>query len=325
MMMLNFFAYMPTISLSNTVSFIAMKNQGLQIGCHFPAIRALGTIGFIVAMWAVSLAGLEASRSQLYIAAIASLVLSIYSLTLPNISLDTERSSDNDIKIPSWLSRIGLDALCLFRKKHMALFMFFSMLLGSLLQVTNLFGSPFLHDLATPEAKISNIFARYPSMLLSLSQISEVVFILIIPSVMRKFGIKPIIMISMIAWCLRFTFFAYGNFSDTGMFFLISSMIVYGCAFDFFNIAGSMAVDLEVPAKIRAGAQGLFTTLVSGMGPCLGFIISGKLIDHLTINGKRDWHTFWLTFAGYALCLLIVFLITYKNAGAVPLNVNALD
>lgn len=304
-MLLNSLCYMPSIALSNAISYSVLKSRGLDVIRDFPGIRVWGTIGFIVAMWIISLAGLEQSYAQMYVASGASLLLAIYALTLPYVGSQHQTGPQN------WRSRIGLDALVLFRRRRVTLFLIFATLLGAVLQVTNTFGNPFLHDVAARPEFVDSLLARYPSLLLSVSQISEVVFILTIPFMLKKLGIKTVVMVSMIAWVLRFGLFAWGDFSTPGVVMLLMSMVVYGCAFDFFNISGSIFIEQEAPPELRASAQGLFMTLTNGIGAWLGATVSGLVIDHYTVNGIRDWHSFWLIFAGYSALLAIAFALLY--------------
>ena len=194
----------------------------------------------------------------------------------------------------------------------MALFFLFAMLLGAALQITNTFGNPFLHDFASNPLYQDSISVRYPAVLLSLSQISEVFFILTIPFFLRRYGIKQVMLISMAAWTLRFLFLAYGTPVGFGFVLLLLSMIVYGCAFDFFNISGAIFVEKEADSRIRASAQGLFMTMVNGIGAYLGAIASGEVVDFFTHDGVKDWQSIWLIFALYTLVLGIIFALTFN-------------
>lgn len=304
-MLINMLAFMPTIALSNSISYYCLERNDLDTVKTFPQIRVFGTIGFIIAMWAISLLKYELSNIQLFIASGASLLLAIYSVTLPYIPIVKKQNT-------TLLSRLGLDAFVLFKKPTMAVFFLFAMLLGAVLQITNTFGSPFLHDFdKIPEFKDS-LVVQYPSILLSVSQIAEVGFILTIPYFLKRFGIKQVMIISMIAWMLRFGLFAFGDPSPFGFTLLLLSMIVYGCAFDFFNISGSIFIEKEVSAHIRSSAQGLFMMIVNGVGAYFGAIISGKIIDIFTYNGIKDWQTIWLIFASYALVLAVIFYFTFN-------------
>ncbi|MBA9026827.1 MULTISPECIES: nucleoside permease [Bacillaceae] len=305
-MFFNAMVYMPTQSLSNVISYASLEKAGLDTVKDFPPVRVFGTVGFIAAMWAISLLRIELSSIQLYVASGASLLLALYSLTLPDCPPSKVK------KDKSWVSLLGLDAFVLFKQKRMAIFFLFAMLLGAVLQITNTFGNPFLHDFGlNPEFKDSFV-VKYPSILLSMSQFSEVFFIILIPFFLRKYGIKKVMLISMIAWTLRFVFFAYGDPSSEGFILLLLSMIVYGCAFDFFNISGSIFVEKEVDPRIRASAQGLFMTMVNGVGAYVGAIVSGKVVDYFTVDGIKDWQSIWLVFAAYALVLAIVFAVSFK-------------
>lgn len=305
-MLVNAMAFMPTIALSNTISYSCLEQAGLDTVGHFPRVRVYGTVGFIAAMWTISLMGAELNNLQLYMAAAASVLLALYSLTLPAIPVAKTKTS------PSLASKLGLNAFVLFKQPRMAVFFLFAMLLGAVLQITNTFGSPFLHDFARNPAYADSFIVKYPSILLSVSQISEVFFILTIPYFLGRFGIKTVMIMSMVAWMLRFGLFAFGDPSATGFVLLMLSMIVYGCAFDFFNISGSVFVEQEVSADIRASAQGLFMTTVNGIGAWFGSVLSGMAVDYFSVDGVKDWQTIWLVFAAYALALAVVFYFSFN-------------
>ncbi len=305
-MLINAMAYMPTISLSNSISYSCLAQSGQDPATAFPPVRVFGTLGFIVAMWTVSLMGLELSSAQLYIASAASLLLAIYALTLPKIAV-TEKKPGATLA-----TRLGLDAFVLFKNPRMAIFFFFAMMLGAVLQITNVFGNPFLHDFARNPAFADSFVVRYPSILLSVSQMAEVAFILTIPFFLKRFGIKTVMLMSMLAWTLRFGFFAFGDPSPFGFVLLLMSMIVYGCAFDFFNISGSVFVEQEAGAHIRASAQGLFMTMVNGVGAWVGSVLSGMAVDYFSVDGVKEWQTIWLVFAAYSLLLAVIFSAFFK-------------
>ncbi|EPJ9670738.1 TPA: nucleoside permease [Citrobacter freundii] len=305
-MLINAMAFMPTISLSNSVSYFCLAQAGQDPVTAFPPVRVFGTIGFIVAMWTVSLMGLELSSAQLYIASGASLLLAIYALTLPRIPVAEKKAN------ASFASKLGLDAFVLFKNPRMAIFFLFAMMLGAVLQITNVFGNPFLHDFARDPQFADSFVVKYPSILLSVSQMAEVGFILTIPFFLKRFGIKTVMLMSMLAWTLRFGFFAFGDPSPFGFVLLLMSMIVYGCAFDFFNISGSVFVEQEVESRIRASAQGLFMTMVNGVGAWVGSILSGMAVDYFSVDGVKDWQTIWLVFAAYALALAVIFALFFK-------------
>ncbi len=301
-------AFMPTIAISNSISYSCLESEGLDVISQFPSIRIFGTIGFIVAMWLVSFLKVGLSNVQLYIAAGGSILLSLYSLTLPLIVIAKDES-----KRKSLVSSLGLDAFVLFKQPRIAIFFVFAVFLGGILQITNTFGNPFLLSFKSIPEYADSLVVQYPSVLLSISQMSEVVFILFVPFFMKRFGIKYVMLISMLAWVARFGLFAFGDPSPVGFTLLLLSMIVYGCAFDFYNISGSMYVDKTVSPDIRNSAQGLFMIMTNGFGAYLGSTISGVVVDLYTVNGVIDWRTIWLIFAGYSLLLAIIFVFIFKN------------
>lgn len=301
-------AFMPTIAISNSISYSCLESEGLDVISQFPSIRIFGTIGFIAAMWLVSFLKVGLSNVQLYIAAGGSILLSLYSLTLPLIVIAKDES-----KRKSLVSSLGLDAFVLFKQPRIAIFFVFAVFLGGILQITNTFGNPFLLSFKNIPEYADSLVVQYPSVLLSISQMSEVVFILFVPFFMKRFGIKYVMLISMLAWVARFGLFAFGDPSPVGFTLLLLSMIVYGCAFDFYNISGSMYVDKTVSPDIRNSAQGLFMIMTNGFGAYLGSTISGIVVDIYTVNGVIDWRTIWLIFAGYSLLLAIIFVFIFKN------------
>ncbi|MGL4859755.1 MAG: nucleoside permease [Enterobacteriaceae bacterium] len=302
----NSMVYMPTIALANTISYFCLEKHGLDSVRDFPPIRVFGTIGFICAMWTISLFHLDLTNVQLYIAAGTSVLLALYAYSLPGCPTAQKRTGQ------SWVTMLGLDAFVLFKQKRMAIFLIFAMLLGAALQITNMFGNLFLQDFARLPEYAGSLAVTYPNILLSLSQMSEVLFILTIPFFLHRFGIKTVMLISMFAWALRFIFFAWGDPSAFGMVFLVLSMVVYGCAFDFFNISGAIFVEKEVDSRIRASAQGLFMTMVNGLGAYAGSILSGHVVDYHTVDGIKDWQSIWLTFGSYAIIVGILFMFAFK-------------
>lgn len=299
----NSFVYMPTIALANTVSYISLEKNGYDIVKVFPPIRVWGTVGFICAMWVVNAFHWIKSPNQFYLAAGAALTLGLYSFVVAKCPPAKTQGKK------SLAASLGLDAFVLFKRKKMAIFFIFSMFLGAALQITNAFGGQFLDDFS--KIYPDSFAVKNPNILLSISQISETLFILTIPFFLRRFGIKKVMLMSIFAWVLRFGLFGIGNPGD-GLYLLILSMIVYGMAFDFFNISGSLFVEKEADIKIRASAQGLFMLMTNGLGAFFGGMISGWVVDHFTSNGIRDWQTIWFCFAGYALVLGIVFPLVFK-------------
>lgn len=304
LMLLNSMFYMPTIALNNSVSYAVLQRQQIDIVKFFPSIRVWGTVGFIVAMWVIDFGKWTVSPTQLYVSAAAGFLLGIYAFTLP--ACPPTKVSENR----SWVSRFGLDAFVLFKRSRMAIFFIFAMFLGAALQITNTFGEAFLHDFA---GSYPDSFAvQHPSILMSVSQISETLFILTIPFFLQRFGIKKVMLMSIFAWVLRFALFGFGNPGD-GFILLVLSMIIYGMAFDFFNISGSLFVKKEADNSILSSAQGLFMLMTNGIGAFVGGTLSGWVVDYFTREGVRDWQSIWLSFAGYALILGIFFPIVFRD------------
>lgn len=300
--------YMPTISLSNSIAYTILKNNAMDVLKQFPPIRVWGTIGFIAAMWITNLTGNKASANQFYIAAVVAIGLGIYSFTLPKCPPQKLIASDATLS-----QKLGLDAFKLFGTSKMALFFIFSMFLGAALQLTNMYGDTFLTDFEKIPAYADSFGVRYSTIILSISQISETLFILAIPFFLKKFGIKKVMLMSMIAWVLRFAFFAYGD-PAAGLWMIVLSCVVYGMAFDFFNISGSLFVETTTDAKIRSSAQGLFMMMTNGFGAYIGSKVSGIVIDtYFVTDGNKDWHKIWLSFAIYALVIAIAFGFMFKH------------
>ena len=304
----NALVFMPTIALNNTVSYIVLENKGFNIVKDFPPIRVWGTVGFICAMWMVDLFNWTQTPGQFLVSGAASVMLSIYAFTMPGCK------PAKISKSTSWFSGLGLDALVLFKRKKMAIFFLFSMLLGAALQITNAFGKPFLDDFGSIKEFENSFAVNHPNILISISQISETLFILSIPFFLRRFGIKRVMLLSIIAWFFRFALFGIGD-PGAGLVFLVLSMIIYGMAFDFFNISGSLFVEKEADISIRASAQGLFMLMTNGLGAFFGGMLSGWVVDIFTTDGVKDWQAIWFTFAAYALVLGVVFqlVFTYKH------------
>jgi NHS family xanthosine MFS transporter len=308
-MLINMMFYMPTIALSVAVAFNALKTDGKDVVRDFPPIRVWGTVGFIAALWTVSLLRLETSSGQFYVASGAALLLGLYSFTLPACPPRFQRRDNQSL-----LDTFGLTSFRLFRDTRMAVFFTFSMLLGAALQLTNAYGDTFLHDFAKMDAYKDLMAVRYPAIIMSISQISETLFILAIPFFLRRFGIKTVMLISMLAWTLRFGLFAYGD-PGPGLWMIVLSCIVYGMAFDFFNISGQLFVEGQSDPSIRASAQGLFMLMTNGVGAVLGSSISGLVIEAFFTHPdqSKDWHGIWITFASYSLIVAVSFMLLFKH------------
>jgi NHS family xanthosine MFS transporter len=300
--------YMPTISLSNSIAYNILKNNNFDVVKVFPPIRVWGTIGFIVAMWITNLSGNKASANMFYISAIAAVALGVYSFFLPKCPPQKLISENSSLT-----QKLGLDAFKLFGTYKIALFFVFSMFLGAALQLTNMYGDTFLSDFEKIPEYADSFVVKYSTIIMSISQISETLFILAIPFFLKRFGIKQVMLISMLAWVLRFGFFAYGDPSG-GLWMIVMSCIVYGMAFDFFNISGSLFVETSTDSSIRSSAQGLFMMMTNGFGAVFGSSVSGYLIDtYFTHDGSKDWHSIWLSFAIYALVIAVFFAIFFKH------------
>jgi nucleoside transporter len=315
--------YMPTIGLDNSIGFEVLKKEGKDPTTDFPPIRVWGTVGFIAAMWLTNLFTKEWGLGQsikvsFIIAAIGAFCLSVFSFFfLPTIKKETKKVVENE----SWIDKLGLRAFSLFKQKKMAIFFIFSLLLGGALQLTNAYGDGFLQDANIfPKGGLINNFS---TIILSISQISETLFILAIPFFMKKFGIKRVMLFSMFAWVLRFGLFGLAENSGLGFGLIILSCIVYGMAFDFFNISGALFVEQNTDSKIQSSAQGVFMLMTNGIGAVLGNIIAGQVIAKwFEPNGIRTWNigsfehpvflNIWFIFAAYALVVGILFAVIFK-------------
>lgn len=302
--------YMPTIALSNTIAYNALKSAKLDVVKSFPPIRVWGTIGFIAAMWVTNLTGNKASENQFYISAVASLILGIYSFTLPKCPPQQKVEGKS-----SFVKLFGLEAFKLFGNFKMAIFFIFSMLLGASLQLTNMYGDRFLDHFKEIPQFADSFVVKYSTIVMSISQISETLFILTIPFFLKRFGIKKVMIFSMFAWVLRFALFGYGNPEGIGLIFILLSMVIYGMAFDFFNISGSLFIETETDSKMRGSAQGLFMMMTNGFGTMIGALGSGIIIEKFYVlpDGTWNWHEIWIGFAIYSLIVAILFIFLFKH------------
>ena len=305
--------YMPILALSNSVAYFVLDGAGLDTIKAFPPIRVFGTVGFICAMLLVDGMGFQTTYMQFIVSGCLGLILALYAVTLPNCQVN--KSSDKK----SLVEALGLRAFTLFKEKKMALFFIFSMLLGVSLQITNGFANPFITSFKAIPEYAASFGANHANALISLSQMSETLCILLIPFFLRKFGIKQVMLIAMFAWVLRFGLFGAGN-PGNGVWMFILSMIVYGVAFDFFNISGSLFVDKETDPAIRSSAQGLFMLMTNGIGAMAGTLGAQAVVNHFTYSTEYqgefytvgDWSAVWYIFAAYALVVAIVFALVFK-------------
>ncbi len=312
--------FMPTIGLSNSVAYTVLGKAGLDSVKHFPPIRTLGTVGFICAMLFVNFTGYQNTYHQLFTSGALSFMLALYSLTMP--ACPTSKAGK-----ASFVEAMGLRAFTLFKDRQMAIFFIFSMLLGVSLQITNGFANPFIQSFGEVATFADDWGVKNANALISISQASETLCILLIPFFLRRFGIKVVMLMSMFAWVLRFGFFGIGN-TGAGVSFLLLSMIVYGVAFDFFNVSGSLYVDQKTDSAIRSSAQGLFMIMTNGIGATVGTLGAQAVIDRL-VNSRpagmlriEGWHHAWLIFAAYALVVAVLFMLIFRHKRIDPATVD---
>lgn len=302
--------YMPTLGLSNSVAYTALDKARLDAVKAFPPIRIFGTIGFICSMVFVDLTGFQSTSMQFAVSGILGLLLFLYSFTLPSCPV-SGNSKSTDI-----VEALGLKAFALFRQKKMALFFIFSMLLGASLQITNGYANPFLESFNVVPEYADTFGVQHSNILISISQVSETLCILLIPFFLRRYGIKTVMLIAMFAWVLRFGLFGIGNPGE-GVWLFLLSMIVYGVAFDFFNISGSLFVDSETDRSIRSSAQGLFIIMTNGIGATVGTLGAQAVVNSFVDMGSsvpqtEQWSKVWLIFAGYALVVAVLFALLFR-------------
>lgn len=309
--------YMPTIGLSNSVAYSALGRAGLDTIKAFPPIRVLGTVGFIVAMLMVNFihiqgVSMQTTCYQLFLSGAFSMVMVVYALTMPPCPVNKEKSTGGLVEA------MGLRAFSLFKEKRMAIFFIFSFMLGVSLQITNSYGNSFISSFSQVEEYAHSWGALNANALISLSQMSETLCILLIPFCLKKFGIKTVMLMSMFAWVFRFGFFGLGN-PDGGVALFVASMIVYGIAFDFFNVSGSLYVDTQTDSSLRSSAQGLFMLMTNGLGATAGTLCAGAVVNHFVYSHENPvaqiegWRISWYCFAGFALVVAIAFWIIFKD------------
>ena len=312
--------YMPTIALTNSVAFNALVKAGMDTVKDFPPIRVFGTVGFIAMEWAIDLMGFQSTAHQFVISGGLSLLLAAYSLTLPNCEI---KKVEGKVDL---VDALGLRAFALFKQKKMALFFIFCMFLGVSLQITNGFATPYLGSFAEHELFAETFAVKHSTMLVSISQICEACCILLIPFFLKKFGIKNVMLLAMFAWVLRFAFFGLGDPGMPGVLLFVLSCIVYGFAFDFFNISGALYVDQETDESMRSSAQGLFMVMTNGIGATIGTLAAQAIVNHNVYSLAEEaefglvwegWKMSWYTFAAYALVVAIAFWIFFPKT---PVN-----
>ena len=309
--------FMPTIALSYSVAYSALEKAGLDTVKAFPPIRVWGTVGFIVTMWVVDLCGLQSTPRQWMVSGALSLVMAACSLTMPRMRINKDESQQKTL-----VEALGLNAFRLFLKPRLAVFLAFAMLLGFCLQISNGYANPFITSFGGVTEYQSTFGVQHANILISLSQVSETLCILLIPFFLSKFGIKKVVLIALMGWVLRFAFFGLGN-PGNGVWLFLLSMIVYGVAFDFFNISGSLFINQETDESIRSSAQGLFMMMTNGLGAFVGTLVAQAVINNYVFNPQAagasgaeviaGWQTCWYLFAAYALVVAILFALFFKN------------
>lgn len=308
--------YMPTIALSNSVAFNALVKAGMDTVKDFPPIRVFGTIGFIAMMWCVDILGFQTTAYQFIVSGALSIILAVYSLTLPNCDIKKVEGKVN------LAEALGLKAFALFKEMKMALFFIFCMMLGVSLQITNGFANPFLGSFAAAPEFAQSFAVQHSNILISISQICEACCILLIPFCLKKFGIKNVMLMAMFAWVLRFGFFGMGDPGMPGVLLFVLSCIVYGFAFDFFNISGALYVDQEVDPSMRSSAQGLFMMMTNGVGATIGTLSAQAIVNKCVYSLPETaefaqvwagWKESWYIFAGYALIVALAFWLLFPK------------
>ena len=311
--------YMPTIALSNSVAFNILEQNGYDTVKDFPPVRVFGTVGFILAMLFVNFmtngngVQYQHSYNQFIVSGVLGMTMLLYCFTLPNCPCSTGPGEKQTMA-----ERFGLDAFKLFKDRQMAIFFIFSMLLGVALQITNGFANPYISHFKDVPEFANSWGAQNANALISISQISETLGILLIPVAMRIFGIKKVMLIAMFAWVLRFGLFGAGD-PGSGVWMLILSMIVYGVAFDFFNISGALYTNMRTSEKLQNSAQGLFMLMTNGIGATIGTLSAQAVVNHFVYNAAEpNWSAAWYVFAAYALVVAFLFMILFKA----PKDVN---
>lgn len=309
--------YMPTLALNNSVAFTALGKAGLDTVKDFPPIRVFGTVGFIATMWIVDLCGFQSTSLQFVVSGGLSILLALYALCMPDCP------TKGNVKSTSFVEAMGLQAFALFKQKKMAIFFVFSMLLGMCLQITNSYANPFITSFGNITEFADTFGVQHANMLISISQICEALCILAIPFFLKRYGIKNVMLMAMFAWVLRFGLFGAGNPGMPGVLLFVLSCIVYGFAFDFFNISGGMYVDQEVDVAERSSAQGLFMMMTNGLGATIGTLSAQAIVNHFVYAESvqeagamtvwQGWQTCWYIFAAFALVVAIAFWIIFPK------------
>lgn len=302
--------YMPTLGLANSVAYTALDRVHLDSVKAFPPIRTFGTIGFICSMWVVDLTGFQDTAMQFVVSGLLGLLLFAYSFTLPPCPVTSDGRSK------SLAEALGLKAFTLFKRRKIALFFIFSVLLGASLQITNGYANPFLDSFKSVPEYADTFGVQHSNILISLSQASEALCILMIPFFLKRYDIKTVMLIAMVAWVLRFGLFGLGDPGD-GVWMFVLSMLVYGVAFDFFNISGSLFIDKETTTSMRSSAQGIFILMTNGVGATVGTLGAQAVVNSYidmdsSLPQNEQWSHVWFIFAAYALVVAIAFAVLFR-------------
>lgn len=334
--------YIPTIALSNSVSFGTLKKKGLNPVKAFPAIRVWGTIGFVAMMWVVNsmwiadgsfgftiddghpraMARMQYTVAQLGASAFIGFLTALYAFTLPRMTTCRGMGSGAGMagnRLTGWRAWPVIGSFRLLGYKQLLPFFLFSMFIGVALQVNNGYVTPYLTHFQGLYAYSGTFGAANATLLSSLSQISEALWILPVGCILARMGIKKTILAAMAAWVVNFFCFALGD-TGSGMWLIITAMLVYGIGFDFFNIAGALFVDKQAPATDKSAAQGLWMMMTKGIGSSLGMVGAGAVVNAFcrweAVDGHRyfmgSWTTVWLIFAAYCLLVFFAFLLFFK-------------
>ena len=287
--------YMPTLALVNSVAFRQMKDPSKE----FPPIRVFGTVGWIFAGLTIGYLGWESQKllaNTFYLTAIASLVLGIFSFSLPDTPPTTNRSDYSINKI------LGLDALSLLKDTKYLIFFISSILICIPLAFYYQHANQFLNEIGMPSA----------AAVMTLGQISEAFFILLLPVFLKRYGIKITLIVGMLAWVVRYILFAYGDVGEN-TWMLIFGVILHGICYDFFFVSGQIYTDYKAGDQFKSSAQGIITLATYGLGMFVGFRLAGYITDQFTNSSGHDWTQIWLMPSGFALFVLFLFMITFKN------------
>ena len=287
--------YMPTLALVNSVAFRQMKDPSKE----FPPIRVFGTVGWIIAGLIIGYLGWESQKlleNTFYVTASASLILGIFSFTLPNTPPTADKGDYSISKI------LGLDALSLLKDKKYLIFFISSILICIPLAFYYQHANQFLNEIGMPKA----------AAVMTLGQISEALFILLLPIFLKRYGIKTTLIVGMLAWVLRYLLFAYGDVGQ-GTWMLIIGVILHGICYDFFFVSGQIYTDFKAGEQFKSSAQGLITLATYGLGMLIGFRIAGNITDLYATSSGHDWTQIWMLPSGFALFVLIFFIITFRD------------